>query len=197
MNINGGFKAGHTPQDAIKWTNDQEKSITINVQSEITKRVRQLSYKLQKDMDASIAGGPVAFTKKALLFNFIQASNGNRTNQIIVRGDQAAYLRTVITDVREIFDQFIPTNNAKLTAQGNITGLRNNMNKRYKVIEAKGKKMLVDTTKKKKNRSKRIIGVREEKKRKMVFDFFQQAEDGAKLILSDVNGSYTFTKKII
>jgi len=56
--------------------------------------------------------------------------------------------------------------------------------------------MLIDTTKKKKNRDKRIIAVREEKQRKMVFDFFQEAEDGAKLILSSINGTFTFTKRI-
>lgn len=193
---NSNFKPGNTPDDAIKWINDQEKSITINVQSEITKQVRALSYKLQKELNDDIKGGPVAFTQKALFFNFIQNSNGTRTNQIIVRGDQAAYLRTVITDVKEIFDKFIPTQSAKLTAQGNITSLRNNMNKKFKVATIKGKKMLIDTTKKKKNRDKRIIAVREEKQRKMVFDFFQEAEDGAKLILSSINGTFTFTKRI-
>lgn len=196
MNINGQFKTGSTPEDTIKWINDQEKSITINVQSEITKRIRALTYKLQQHINQDIAGGPVGFTKKALFFNFIQDNKGLRTNQIIVRGDQAAYLRTVITDVHEIFEKFIPTSSAKLSAQGNITNLRGNLNKKYKVVDVKGKKMLIDTTKKKKNRSKRVIGVREEKRRKMVFDFFKEAENGAKLILSDINGSYTFTKNI-
>lgn len=196
MNINGKFKTGSTPEDTIKWINDQEKSIVINVQSEITKRIRALTYKLQTELNQDITGGPVGFTKKALFFNFIQDSKGLRTNQIIVRGDQAAYLRTVITDVHEIFDKFIPTSSAKLSPQGNIINLRGNLNKKYKVVDVKGKKMLLDTTKKKKNRDKRVIGIKEEKRRKMVFDFFQKAEDGAKLILSDINGTFTFTKKI-
>lgn len=40
------------------------------------------------------------------------------------------------------------------------------------------------------------MGVKEKKKRKMVFDFFQNAEDGAKLILSDIKGTYKLTKRI-
>lgn len=193
--ITGGFQAGSTPEDAIQWINKAETDIIINVQSEITKRVRALTYQLQDQLNKDIAGGPVAFTKRALFFNFIQ--NGDtRTNQIIVRGDQAAYLRNTITTSQELYDKFIPMSNAKLTQQGNITGLKAGMDKKYKVIQVKGKKMLVDTTKKKKNRDKRIVAVKEQKRRKMIFDFFKEAESGAKMILSDVNGTYTFTKRI-
>lgn len=194
--ISGGFRQGSTPQDAVKWVNNQESKIIINVQSEITKRIRALSNQLQKELNDNIKGGAVAFTKRALFFNFITKSDGTRINQIIVRGDQAAYLRSVITDVNEIFDKFIPTSNARLTAQGNISGLKTGMDKKYKVIQQNGKKMLVDTTTKKKQRGKRIVAVKEQKKRKIVFDFFQKAEDGARLALSDVNGTYIFTKRI-
>lgn len=194
--ITGGFQSGSTPQDAVQWINKKETEIIVNVQSEITKRVRALTYQLQEQLNKDIAGGPVAFTKRALFFNFIQ--NGDtRTNQIIVRGDQAAYLRTTITDSQDLFDKFIPTSNAKLSQQGNISGLKAGMDKKYKVIQVKGKKLLVDTTKKKKNRDKRIVAVKEKKRRKMIFDFFKEAEAGAKLVLSDVNGTYTFTKRIL
>lgn len=195
MDIRGGFNHGDGVIDATRWLNTQERTITVNVQSEITKRIRELTKKLQSDLDDAIAGGPVPFTKRAFFFNFIQ--NGpTRTNQIIIRGDQAAYLRSVVTDANELFNKIIPTSNAKLTKQGNITGLQKNMNKRYKVIERKGKKMLVDTTMKKKKRNKRIIGIVEEKRRKMVFDFFKEAEAGAKIALSGVNGTYIFTRQI-
>lgn len=196
MKIQGGFRNGYAPIDSVKWVNTQGKTITTNLQSEVTKRIRELSKKLQTEMDASIAGGPVGFTRRALFFNFVTKGDV-RTNQIIVRGDQAAYLRTVISDVHEIFEKFVPTSNARLTKQGNISGLRANLSsKKFVVIDVKGKKMLVDTTMKGKRRDKRIIGVREEKQRKMVFDFFQQAEDGAKLILSSINGTFQITKRI-
>lgn len=59
------------------------------------------------------------------------------------------------------------------------------------------KKLLVDTTKKKKNRDKRIVAFKEKKRRKMIFYFFKEAEAKAKLVLSDVNDTYTFTKRIL
>lgn len=54
---------------------------------------------------------------------------------------------------------------------------------------------MIDTTKKgRKNRSKRVVGVREVKKRKMVYDFYANAEAGARLILSDLQGQYIFRR---
>ncbi|MCT8171718.1 hypothetical protein KY381_21635 [Raoultella ornithinolytica] len=118
----------------------------------------------------------------------------------MIRGAQAAYLRTVInsSDANELYDKLIPTSNARLSKQGNISGLQKGLaNKRLVVVEEKGKKYLIDTTKKsKKQHTKRVIGVKEKKKRKMVFDFFQNAEDGAKLILSDIKGTYKLTKRV-
>lgn len=187
------FRNGHGPGDAIQWINNQETQIIINVQSEITKRVRELSKQLQDKLNTTANGGVVPFTKRAIFFNFIER-NGIRTNQIIVRGDQAVYLRTVLEDSPDAFDKLIPTSNAKLTQQGNISVLKKGLDKKYKVIQVKGKKMLVDTTKKKKQRDKRIVAVKEKKRRKMIFDFFKEAESGAKMILSDVNGTYRFTR---
>lgn len=192
-----GWKQGSTPEDAGKWLNTTGNDIIINVQSEISKRMRTLTAQLQKELNQDIAGGPVPFTGRALFFNFIVQANGNRTNQIIVRGDQSAYLRTVMTDANEVFDKLIPTESAKLSKQGNISGLKAGLgNKKLVVVEEKGKKYLIDTTKKKKKRDQRVVAVKEKKKRKMVFDFFQKAEDGAKMVLSDVTGTYKFTKRI-
>ncbi|KNC14322.1 hypothetical protein AC790_08990 [Pantoea sp. RIT-PI-b] len=192
-----GWVRGNSPQAVSTWLNNQGRAIIINVQSEISKRMRTLTAQLQKELNKDIAGGPVPFTSRALFFNFIIKSNGSRTNQIIVRGDQAAYLRTVLTDMNEVFDKMIPTQSAKLNKQGNITGLKAGIgSKKLVVVEEKGKKYLIDTTKKKKKRDQRVVAVREKKRRSMVFDFFQKAEDGAKLILSDVSGTYTFTRRI-
>ncbi|MCH9404916.1 hypothetical protein WKH46_04855 [Pantoea agglomerans] len=194
MNISTGFKPNHTPDDAIKWVNNKKSEIVINVQSEITKKIREVSKQLQDKLNQEIKGGPVPFTKRAIFFNFIQRGE-LRTNQIIVRGDQANYLKNVISDASEIYDKFIPTSNAKLSKQGNITGLHAGMNKKYKVTTVNGKKMLVDTTKNKKNRDKRIIGVKEKKTRQMIFDFFNEAESGTRLALSNMNGTYYFSKQ--
>ncbi|HHD2920222.1 hypothetical protein ACO1ZG_21780 [Enterobacter kobei] len=192
------WKPGNTPNDAGKWLNDTGGKIIINVQSEITKKVRELSRQMQNQLNEEIKGGPVAFTKRAIFFNFIQ-SGDLRTNQIIVRGDQAAYLRSVLNpdEANDLYDKIIPTSSARLTKQGNISTLNKGLaSKKLIVVEEKGKKYLIDSTKKKKQRSKRVIGVKEKKKRKMVYDFFKNAEDGAKLLLSDINGTYKFTKRI-
>ncbi|USL60367.1 hypothetical protein IAQ00_13605 [Pantoea ananatis] len=115
----------------------------------------------------------------------------------MVRGDQAAYLRDVVTDSSALIDKIIPTSSAKLSKQGNISGLKAGINnKKYAVVQEKGKKYLIDTTKKKNKRDKRVIGVKESKRRKMVFDFFKEAEDGAMIILSDVKGQFKITKRI-
>lgn len=195
--INGRFKPGNTPQDAGKWINKTGNDYILGVQSEISKRMRTLTKKLQDKLNTDIAGGPVAFTKRALFFNYITKADGSRTNQIIVRGDQAAYLRSVMSDTDEIFDKFIPTESAKLSKQGNISGLKAGIgSKKMIVVQEKGKKYLIDTSKKKKKHDKRVIAVKERKRRKMVFNFFKEAEDGAMLILSDVNGTYKFSKRI-
>ncbi|MGC0844663.1 hypothetical protein [Pantoea agglomerans] len=194
MNITTDFKPNYTPADAVKWVNDKQTEIVVNVQSEITKKIREVAKQLQDKLNDDIKGGPVPFTKRAIFFNFIQRGD-RRTNQIIVRGDQAKYLSSVITDAAGIYDKFIPTSNAKLSKQGNIAGLHAGMNKKYQVANVKGKKMLIDTSKNKKKRDKRIIGVKEKKSRKMLFDFFNEAESNSRLALSNMNGTYYFSKQ--
>lgn len=191
MKISGKFKNGDTKKIS-KWLNKEGTKYGNEMQSEVTRRMRQLSYDIQKKIDDEVAGGAVPFTKRAIIFNFIQRGSV-RTNQIIVRGAQAAYLRSILVGNEEQVLKFVPTSDAKLTTQGNITGLRRNMNKKYKVTTIKGKKMLIDTSKKGKQKDKRIIGIREEKKRKLLFDFFNEAEKGARLALSTVSGTYVFT----
>lgn len=192
------WRQGNGPADAGRWINDEGGRIIINVQSEITNRCRELARQMQEQLNQEIKDGPVAFTKRALFFNYIQ-SGDKRINQIIVRGDQAAYLRTVLDpdEANELYDKIIPTQSARLTKQGNISTLNKGItSKKLIVVEEKGKKYLIDTTKKsKKQRSKRVIGIKEKKKRKLVYDFFKNADDGAKLILSDINGTFQFTRR--
>jgi len=182
--ITGDFRRGATPADAVRVLNSQGKVFITDFQSELTKRCRALSKQIQDDINNSVEGGSVAFTKRAIFFNFIQHGNGNRTNQIIVRGSQAAYLRSVLTDDPATFNKIVPTANARMTAQGNIAGLHTQM----------GKKYLIDTSLKKKKRNKRIIGKYEKKKRNMIYDFFDETEQKARLVINNMKGTFIFRR---
>ena len=72
-------------------------------------------------------------------------------------------------------------------------GLRNNIRKgRYKVVKQGSKERLIDTQQKKKE--KRVIGLREDKRRKMVYDFYNEAEKGMMLVVSNTRGVFKVTK---
>jgi hypothetical protein len=188
--ITATFQPGATPANAIIILNQQGQAYITSFQSELTKRCRALAKLVQDDINNTVDGGAVAFTKRAIFFNFIQHGNGTRTNQIIVRGQQAAYLRSVLADDPATFNKIIPTSNARITAQGNIAGLHNQMGKKYKVVEQNGKRYLIDTSQKKKKRNKRIIGKYEKKKRKMIYDFFNETESKSRLVLNTMRGQF-------
>jgi len=188
--ITATFQPGATPANAIRVLNQQGQTFITSFQSELTKRCRKLAKQVRDDINNTVDGGSVAFTKRAIFFNFIQHGNGTRTNQIIVRGQQAAYLRSVLTDDPATFNKIIPTSNARMTAQGNIAGLHNQMGKKYKVVVQNGKRYLIDTSQKKKKRNKRIIGKYEKKKRKMIYDFFNETESKSRLILNTMRGQF-------
>ncbi len=184
------FQPGATPANAIRVLNQQGQAYITSFQSELTKRCRELAKQVQDDINNTVDGGSVAFTKRAIFFNFVQHGNGTRTNQIIVRGQQAAYLRSVLTDDPAKFNKIIPTANARMTAQGNIAGLHTQMGKKYKVVEQNGKRYLIDTSQKKKKRNKRVVGKYEKKKRKMIYDFFNETEHKARLVLNTMRGQF-------
>jgi len=77
-----------------------------------------------------------------------------------------------------------------MTAQGNIAGLHTQMGKKYKVVEQNGKRYLIDTSQKKKKRNKRVVGKYEKKKRKMIYDFFNETEHKARLVLNTMRGQF-------
>jgi len=81
-----------------------------------------------------------------------------------------------------------------MTAQGNIAGLHTQMGKKYKVVEQNGKKYLIDTSLKKKKRNKRIIGKYEKKKRNMIYDFFDETEQKARLVINNMKGIFIFRR---
>lgn len=181
------------PQARV-YLNQQGQRAGQNFLKEVSNRARRLANQMQVDLNAAIAGGPVPFTSNAILFRFKRTSTG-AVNEIIVKDYQAKYLHDIIVKPRNQV-KIVPTSVAKLTAQGNISAMKSGIrNGKYKIVDSGGKKRMIDTTKKgKKNRSKRVVGVREVKKRKMVYDFYANAEAGARLILSDLQGQYIFRR---
>lgn len=161
-------------------------------QKTMINRSRALSIEMQNDLVNIVDKGAVAFTKRSLIFTYKKKGMNSFECSITVKDAQAKYLREVITDVDQMFEKFIPTSAARLTREGNIAGLRNNIRKgRYKVVKSGGKERLIDTQQNtKKKRGKRVIGVREEKRRKMIYDFYAKGEAGFRMVISGVKGSF-------
>jgi hypothetical protein len=181
-------------RNASQYLNQQGQLFVQDFNKEVTSRARRLAQQIQNDLNAKIAGGPVNFTSKSILFRYVRNSDGTTTNQIIVKNIQAQYLYDVIVKP-SLIEKYIPTSNAKLTAQGNIQGLRKNLaSGKYKVVKTNGTKRLIDTSKNGRKRKERVIGVREKKKRKLIYDFYHEAEQGALLILSDVRGRFVIQR---
>ncbi|HGW3445808.1 hypothetical protein [Serratia marcescens] len=166
-----------------------------NFNKEVSNRLRQLSQKMQIDMNNAIDRGPVPFTKNAILFRFYRDSTGQAVNQILVKNIQAQYLYDIIVKPSNL-KKFIPTSTARMTQQGNISGLKSGLSSgKYKVVDSGGKRRLIDTSKKDtKTKTKRVIGLRETKKRKLVYDFYKEAEQGVRLVLSGVQGHFRISR---
>ncbi|ROP61617.1 hypothetical protein EDF81_0088 [Enterobacter sp. BIGb0383] len=160
-------------------------------QKEIITRARALSVQMQTDMNNAVDRGPVSFTQRSVLFTFKKTGKSSVRASILIKDVQANYLHEVLVKPKSL-GKFIPTSSARLTKQGNISGLKNNLSKkRYIIVESGGKKRLIDTSKKDtKKRTKRIIGVKESKRRQLIYDFYEKAEQGAVLILSDIRGTF-------
>lgn len=165
-------------------------------QKEMIQRVRKLSQQMQKDMSDAVNKGATGFTDRAVLFTYQRRLDTSITCSILIKDVQANYLYDIIVKPKAI-DKFVNTSAARMTKQGNIAGLHNNLqNKKYIVVKSKnGKERLIDTTKKDtKKKTKRVIGLSESKKRKMIYDFYAEAEAGTKLLISDINGVFKITK---
>ena len=159
---------------------------------EIIKRSRVLSMKVQADMNNAVDKGAVPFTQRSILFFYKKRGSGV-TATIMVKDVQAQYLYGVLVEQKAI-DKFVPTSKARLTKQGNISGLKKNLaSGRYKIVKGKnGKERLIDTTQKKKQ--KRVIGLRESKRRKLIYDFYQEVNDGVMLVMSGIQGTFKVTR---
>lgn len=170
--------------------NSEGKKYGNQFQEELITRSRALARQMQADMSAAIDKGPVPFTNSAVLF-FYAKTGTSVSCTIMIKDIQAKYLYDVIVKPSFI-NKFVPTSSAKMTKQGNISQLKSGLAKgKYKAVVQNGKKYLIDTTKKDtKDKTKRIIGVRESKKRKLVYDFYNEAEQGAIAIISGIQGHF-------
>lgn len=178
--------------NATVYLKQKGKEFGKRFQNEIIQRSRALAIKMQKDLNDSVDRGGVSFTQRSILFTYKKTGTGVRTT-ILVKDVQAKYLYDILVKEKAI-DKFVPTSTARMTKQGNISGLQKNLaSGRYKVVRGKnGKERLIDTNQKKK--VKRVIAVRESKKRKLIYDFYEQAEIGSRLILSGIKGTFIIKK---
>ena len=165
-------------------------------QNEIIKRSRTLSQKVQADLNRSVDKGAVAFTQRSVLFLYKKKGTDHIQCSILIKDIQAKYLYEVLVKPKAI-DKFIPTSLAKLTKQGNISGLKKNLSSgRFKIVKSKnGKERLIDTSKKDtKKKTKRVIGLREQKQRKMIYDFYGEVESGFRVVMSGIQGSFVLKR---
>ncbi|EMM6153205.1 MULTISPECIES: hypothetical protein [Enterobacter cloacae complex] len=175
-----------------RYINREGVKLEKEFRSNLVNQMRKLSSKMQNDINDSVDKGAVAFTKRAILFTYSYNSFGGVTCTILVKRLQARYLRDIIVTPKS-FEKFIPTSASRLTKEGNILGLRNNIRKgRYKVVKQRGKERLIDTQAKK--RDKRVIGLRETKRREMIYNFYEEAEKGTMIVISNIQGVFKVKK---
>ncbi|CNH80544.1 Uncharacterised protein [Yersinia pekkanenii] len=191
---------GMTPRQAGALLNRNAPRITADFQKELSQRVRLVSQQIQNKINSTAKGGVVPFTSKAILFNYKNV-NGRTENQILVKQLQTKYLKWMLDDsyTQKQESKIIPFSTAKLNQQGNITGLKSNLaNGKFKKQKDKhGRTYIIDTRKKKgkskQDRLARIIGVIRQKKRKPLFDFYQETLTQVNNELSDLRGSFNYT----
>jgi len=181
---------------ASTYLKSQGKKLKADFQKELINRARELSKKMQRDMSAAVDKGATGFTNRSVLFMYKKKNSTSMTASILIKDAQAKYLYDIIVQPKEI-EKFVNTSAARLTSQGNISGLHANLQSgKYIVVKGKnGKERLIDVSKKDtKKKTKRVIGLREKKKRKLIYDFYNEAEKGTKLMISDISGVFKLTR---
>lgn len=175
-------------EGAKKYLNKSGKDYKNEFSDELLHRVRSLSKKMQMEMSAAAEGGVVPFTNNSMLVTYSKRATGISIN-LMIKDIQAGYLYDVVVKPSSI-DKFIPTSAAKLTMQGNITGLKSNLKSgKYKVVESHGTKRIIDTRVKKSD--KRVIALKDEKTRKLFYDWYKEGYKGIDLIITQIKGQYT------
>jgi len=181
---------------ASNYIQTQGARLNNQFQSEVIKRSKLLSQKMQADLNNSVDRGGVNFTQRSMLFFYRKIGKNSLTATIMVKDVQAKYLYEVLVQPK-VIDKFIPTSSARLTKQGNISGLKKNLSSgRYKVVKGKnGKERLIDTSKRDtKKKTKRIIGIREKRQRKLIYDFYHEANDGVRVIMTGIQGTFRVSR---
>ncbi|EIK2954839.1 hypothetical protein LJ030_001438 [Salmonella enterica] len=177
-------------QAVQKYLNKEGKNFNNDFRNEMIVKMRDISKELQTGINNAAAGGVVPFTGNAMLYFFNKRVTGV-TCTIQVKDIQAQYLYGSLVK-QESLDKFIPTSKTKLTKQGNITGLKSNLKScKYKVVESKGVKRIVDTRKKK----DRVIATKDTKTRKIIFDFYKEADSRILKVINNMRGEYSIRKK--
>ncbi|WP_370553589.1 hypothetical protein [Edwardsiella tarda] len=177
-----------------RWINQQAQTIPADFQRELSRRCRTITQKLQDKINSTVKDGAVNFTQRAMFFNYID-HGFSRTNQIILRGNQAKYLKNVLGVNGSNVSKWIPTSNANLTSQGNIKSLKSKIkNNKYKQILSKnGKKYLIDVSSKNPKKHK-VIAYYGAVSRHQLFDFYQEAENLARQELANMRGTFGFRR---
>lgn len=172
------------------YVNKRGREVNNEFRSELINDLRKVTRELQTGINQAAAGGVVPFTGNAMLTFFSKRPTGV-TVTIMVKDIQAQYLYGSLVE-RDNIDKFIPTSNARLTKQGNITGLKSNLKSgKYKVIEQKGTKRIIDTRKK----DDRVIAVKKPKERKIIFDWYANADKKINVVINGLRGEFSTRNK--
>ncbi|HBA8611788.1 TPA: hypothetical protein J1147_002140 [Escherichia coli] len=194
-----GWKRGNSPSDMKKFINDNSPRIGEQFKKELSERMRTVTRQIQQEISTKSAGGVVAYTNRAMKFNFYKPNGFTSINQIIVMPDQVDYLKNIIDPnyVRKQEYKVIPYQNAKLTKQGNISQLKNK--DKYKRVKSKyGKEFLIDTSKNSSKRDpamarkKRVVGYYGSVGRKPLFDFYDETERKVIKQLRTLRGTFNY-----
>jgi len=196
------WKNGFSPSDSKKFINKNSPAIGKEFKKELSNRMRMVTNQMQQMINDKADGGVVPYTSRAMFFNFRKINDYQSVNQIIVLPNQADYLKKIIDPSYRTkkSKKVIPYENAKLTAQGNITQLKTRTaNDKYKKVKSKnGKTYLIDTTKKsskgdaKAARQKRVIGYYGSVGRKPLFDFYDETENKVIEQLRTLRGTFEY-----
>ncbi|MDA8518696.1 hypothetical protein [Citrobacter sp. Igbk 16] len=173
-------------KEVQNYINREGKQMNNEFSSTLINELRQVSREMQLGINQAAEGGVVPFSGNAMLTFFNKRATGV-TVTMMVKDIQAQYLYGVLVE-KENIDKFIPTSDAKLTKQKNITGLKSNLKSgKYKVVEHKGTKRIIDTRKK----DDRVIAVKTPKTRKIIFDWYDNAERKINIVINGIRGEFS------
>lgn len=196
------WRRGNSPNDMNRFINNNSPKIGQQFKKELSTRMRTVTNQMQIKINQEVKGGVVPFTGRSMIFKYRKVNDFETVNQIIVLPNQSSYLKYILDPKysHNPESKMIPTQNARLTKQGNILQLRSRTkNNKYKKVKSKnGNIYLIDTTKKstKRNpklaREKRVIGYYGSVGRKRIFDFYDETEQKVIEQLRKLRGTFDY-----